>query len=278
MSKTFTYSVLKYVHSQFLGEELNLGIILFFPDQHSLIFRHPKSINRFRKAYKNFTESAIRQYLKSFEEKAKLLSKKEVTGKLEDILQTFFLVRDASTLQFDEVKSVVLYTDDIQTISDHYFNLYFPEQELLIDHIKPITDHQITVSYKNLLFEHNDNLKKFISEAVELRNEKAHFKSDLAWKNGTLNAVKGISFDLKEEGAISDKALLINAKLNYLQQEAFERNIRFDLLVSPPKQADLLTAYDKALYILSDIKANKKIVTQDQLFEYASFTAREIER
>lgn len=288
MSKTFTYSVLKYVHSQFLGEELNLGIILFFPDRNQLIFRYPKNISRLKKAYKNFTEPAIKQYLKSFEERAKTLSEATISGELEEILQTHFLVRDASTLQFDEVRSVVQYVDDILTISQDYFNLYFPEENpdpgyltLEVEYLRPIkliSDHQITVEYKNLLFAKDANLKKHIRKGIELRNARTHFKSDLVWENGTRNAVKGISFDLKEETAILDKAVLITAQLNYLHDEAKEENIRFDLLVSAPKQTGLFTAYENALKTLSDISSDKRIIPEDKLSEYASFTAMEIER
>ncbi len=285
MSKTFTYSVLKYVHSQFLGEELNLGIILFFPDKGSLIFRYPKNIDRLKKAYKSFTEPAIKPYLQSFEKRAKKLSEEKISGKLEDILQKHFLARDASTLQFDEVQSVVQYVDDIQAISDHYFNLYFPEenpelnyQMVDVEHFKPVSDRQITAEYKNLLFTKDENLRKYIRKGIELRNTRAHFKSDLVWENGTLNAVKGISFDLKDETAILDKSVLLTAQLNYLQREAEKDNIRFDLLISRPKRPDLFATYENALKTLSDISANKKIVTEDKLSEYASSTLLEIER
>jgi hypothetical protein len=98
------------------------------------------------------------------------------------------------------------------------------------------------------------------------------------WENGTLNAVKGVSFDLKEETAILDKSVLITAQLNYLHSEAEKQNIRFDLLISPPKRPDLFAAYENALKTLSDISANKKIVTEDKLSEYASSTLLEIER
>lgn len=92
----------KYVHFQFLGEELNLGIVLFFPERCSVIFRYPKNIERLKKAYKNFAGPAIKPYIQSFEKKAKKLSEEKISGKLEDLLQIHFLARDASTLQFNE--------------------------------------------------------------------------------------------------------------------------------------------------------------------------------
>ena len=83
---------------------------------------------------------------------------------------------------------------------------------------------------------------------------------------------------MKEEGAISDKALLINAKLNYLATEAIDKNIRFDLLIIAPKQKELLFAYENALDVLSDIRTNKELITENQLEEYTLRTLREVDR
>ncbi len=287
MSNVFKYSVLKYVHSQFLGEELNLGIVLFFPNQNKLIFKSPKKISRFKYIYRTFTDSVIREYLQAFDEKAKVLSNEKLPESFQSILNDYFLVKDASTLQFDEVKSVVLYTEDTEKIADQYFRLYFPDEfplesvlnnEISTQQIRHVTDAEVTKAFKNLLLEKDKTIRKYLKPAFEIRNDKAHFKADLVWQNGTINAVKGISFDLNEEHSISDKALLVNAKLNYLREEASLQNIRFDLLVTAPAIKDLTKAYQNALQILSDINVNKQIITQDKLQEYTQRTVNEVER
>lgn len=280
MTRTFTYSVLKYVHSPFLGEELNLGIVLLFPRQNLLLFKSPKNIARFKKVYKSFPAQAIKEYLRSFEEKARSLSHGAISESLEEILHANFLVKDASTLQFDEVQSVVQYSDDVRKISEQYFKLYFPEEtsEFEIDHFKPVTDSQIAVNYKHHLIQRDESIKKFLKPPLDIRNEKAHFRSDFVWQNGTTNAVKGVSFDLREESGISDKALLLNAKLNYLRKEALAKNISFHLLVTAPKSNHLLHAYENALKVLADISAEKRIITEKQLEEYTSLTLEEVER
>ena len=38
---TIYFNLLKYVHSPFLGEEVNVGILLCFPEQRRLEFRFP---------------------------------------------------------------------------------------------------------------------------------------------------------------------------------------------------------------------------------------------
>ncbi len=60
--------------------------------------------------------------------------------------------------------------------------------------------------------------------------------------------------------------------------EAINKNIRFDLLISPPRELSLIEAYHNALNTLQDINVNKKIIVKDQLPEYAVYTAIEIEK
>jgi hypothetical protein len=122
------------------------------------------------------------------------------------------------------------------------------------------------------------NIMRFLKPPVEIKTELAYFRSDLVWQNHTINAVKGLSFDLGSEDLILDRALLFNAKLNYLSEEARLKNIRFDLLVAAPQVASLQNAYENALHVLNDIKAPKEIITRDQLEEYADRTVFEVER
>lgn len=280
MNQTFTYSVLKYIHSQFLGEELNLGIVLYFHNRNSLIFKYPKNIGRFNRIYKTFPGPVIKQYLRAFDEQAEWVSNKGLGEPLEEILAKHFLVKDASTLQFSQVQTVVQYSEDVQKIADDYFRLYFPEEfpEAKEGKLKHISDNQLAVSYKNLILARDSSAKRFLKPGLEIRNQHAHFKSDLSWQNGRLNAVKGVSFDLKEEGAITDKALLLSAKLNYLEAEVKELGVSFDLIVTNPKLGHLIGAYENALGLLEKIEVPKRIFTEDKLEDYAYLTLKELAR
>ncbi|RZK33675.1 MAG: DUF3037 domain-containing protein, partial [Hymenobacter sp.] len=63
------FNLLKYVHSPFLGEEVNVGMLFYFPEQRRLEFRFPESLRRLRLLYRNFPERQIRTYLQSIGER-----------------------------------------------------------------------------------------------------------------------------------------------------------------------------------------------------------------
>lgn len=284
MTDAFKYSVLKYVHSQFLGEELNIGIVLLFPKQNKLVFRHPKKIGKFKSVYRAFHQTAILKYLQSFEDEASRLSNTELGDNLDNILSRCFLIKESAPLQFTESKSALQYTDDWEKITDQYFRLYFPEEfpleiaDLAAKSVKHRTDKQLVSAFRKILQQKERNINRYLKPSVEIKTDLAHFKADLVWQNHTTNAVKAVSLDLGTDEVITDKALLFNAKLNYLSDEASSKNIRFDLIVAAPQQEDLRKAYDSALHILNDIKAPKEIITEDQLEKYALRTLSELER
>lgn len=284
MTKTFKYSVLKYVHSQFLGEELNIGIIFLFPNQNKLVFQHPSKVSKFKNIYRGFPELNIKEYLKVFKNACQNIFI-ENNYDLDKIINDNFIVKDSSSLRFTPEKSVVLYSDDSDKIVDQYFRLYFPEEfpnetqdENSLNKIKRIYDRQISTSYKNLLSKKDKEIIKFLKPPIEIKSDLAHFRSDLVWQNHTTNAVKGLSLDLLSEDSITDKALLYNAKLNYLANEANDKNIRFDLIIAEPSLPSLKGAYENALEILHDIKAPKEIITPESLDAYTQRTILELER
>ena len=75
MSTWFLHSILKYRHNQAVEEELNIGVLFYFPAEGHLHLAHPKKLNRLKHTYPAFKTKDIRAYLNSFAAKAKKLEK-----------------------------------------------------------------------------------------------------------------------------------------------------------------------------------------------------------
>ena len=128
MKNIFQYSLLKYVHSQLLGEELNLGIIVYFPDQNKIRFLYPDNFHRLKSVYRGFPDKAIKAYLKSFSILADNLSNQKrifKDGLLETIIRQYFLSPDASSLQFREIQTGLVYVDNTDKIAKDFYNKFF---------------------------------------------------------------------------------------------------------------------------------------------------------
>lgn len=265
-----TYYLLRYVHSEVLEEVLNVGILFVLHQEKQVVFKYPQRLNRLKNLYNGFSTSLIKTYLQSFEKKAKDLSRQDV-GDLfpfeagpED-----FLVRDSSSLRFSEAKHVHFSQTNAWWLVDEYFRLYFS------DYLKDASakagrhdDAYLLRQVEQQLKVKNLGVLNRIKHNVIISSAATKLKFDLQWQNGTTNLVKTIGLDLKSEGAIKDKSLLIYGKLDFLKKKAIVDHLRYDLIVSRPKERKLFRAYEQALDIIHQSSAPKQVVTEEGLDAY----------
>ena len=264
-----TYYLLRYVHSEVLEEVLNVGILFVLHQERQVVFKYPQRLNRLKTLYEGFSTSLIKTYLQSFEKKARTLSHPQ-KGALfpfaagpED-----FLVRDSSSLRFSDPKHVNFTQTDPQWLVDEYFRLYFSDYISAPPAKSGHDDAYLLRQLESLLKEQDGGILHKVQHDVIVRNAATELKFDLQWKNGTTNLVKTIGLDLKSEGAIKDKSYLIYGKLDFLTEKAVSDQLRYDLIVSRPRERNLYRAYDQALEIMDRSLAPKKLITEDKLSAY----------
>ena len=131
---TIYFNLLKYVHSPFLGEEVNVGILLCFPEQGRLEFRFPARFKRLRHLYQSFSERQLLTYLTSFGQRV-ARANSELSTALSPEQYTAFITRelvpaDATVLRFGPLTKAVAHIDDApQQVADQYYELYFAETQ-----------------------------------------------------------------------------------------------------------------------------------------------------
>lgn len=280
MNSVFYYSVLQYRYAQSLGEVLNVGVLLLFPEQRQAIFRYPDRLGRIRKLYPNFSEKTIRSYFKGIAARTSQLSKQpEIFANYEEhprqLIDNEILVRDSSALQFGELKPSVLYTNDLSAISDQFYKNYlsfYEEDEHKVRH----DEGYLLKEYQKRL---QQRLRGLLSREVferpfTVKPEGTNFAYQFAfaWQNGSYNLVKPVSFDLKLEQSITDKATLNVGQFTVLRPYAEQHNARFDVLVARPKDRGLYKPYSQAVQLLAD-QPHVNIVEEDQLDSYSEKTA-----
>ncbi|GAA4027875.1 hypothetical protein GCM10022409_09860 [Hymenobacter glaciei] len=128
------FNLLKYVHSPFLGEQVNVGILLCFPEQGRLEFRYPANFSRLRYLYQSFSEHQLLSYLTSFSQRV-AGANTELVAPLTPEQYTFFITRelvpvDATVLRFgDLTKAISAADNDPQSVADEYYEIYFAETQ-----------------------------------------------------------------------------------------------------------------------------------------------------
>jgi hypothetical protein len=277
VSKSFTYCILTYKHSLFLGEVLNVGLLLIFPDEKIVEFHYPKRLNRIKDLYGNFNERLIKDYLKAFESKASKLHQhleKYVFG-YSDLISDHFIVEDASALQFDSLRSGIYYNNH-EEVSERYINLILGEyksETIVAKH--RITADNIVKNVTSKIIDINPSSKEFLKFDTNriLENKHVQFKSDFYWKNGHINHSKAISFDVLKETTIIDNALLLNAKLRHLENSK-HKNAHIDLIIQAPNTDAYQDTFAEALSILNENQIEKRFYTE--WTTYSELVAKEI--
>lgn len=283
---TFSYVQLQYHHSQILGEVLNVGLFVYFPEHNQLQFIYPEKLIRLRSAYPEVQTKSIKSYLKYFESRVnelnlspEIFAQYDLAESFLDFLHVEFLQNDSSALQLSQLKKSVMYSNSIKTITDQLYNLYFSvfkqqknvpgriDESILIVKYKKILNE---INLKSSKLDHNQALK-FDFKINE--NFGAPLNFEVAWHDKRiLHLIKPISFDLQNSELIQNKAYRFYGQFVDLDNYATANSIQFDVLLAKPKIKSLFVTYDNALKLLSK-PSNVDVIEFDNINTYAQITA-----
>lgn len=272
MSYEISYSILKYKHSEFLGEVLNIGVIFIVPELDIIEFHYPKKINRLARAYPTLNQEVIKNYLRSFQKKSKSFKRylDKYSFDLNDLLFDHLIVEDSSSLQFEKFRSAIFF-EDYETSRNKYLDLILgPYESPTVYAAHKLTDSDIVNSIKDSVFSLNPNKRELLKfdENRILRNKYVSFKSDFYWHNISTHYVKALSFDLSNETNIVDKSILINGQLRHLEKSKF-KNSKIDLIISKPSENNFYDAFLEAKSILEDNQIDKEIILSENTLDYS---------
>lgn len=282
---TFTYGLLQYHHSQILGEVLNIGLLVYFPNVKKLAFIYPDKLIRLKFAYPNVPDKTIKAYFKYFDSRVnelnanpEIFSDYDLSRSLPTFIEKEFLQPDSSALQFGNYKTSVLYTEDIAYLKDQLYNLYFSVFQFQENVAKRVDESILLNKYKKLLkeFAHQSSAIKessrFHFDYTIEPNSSSNIKFDVAWKeNDNLHLVKPVSFDLTRQDTITKKAYQYYGQFLDLENFAEENQYLFDVLLAKPKARNLYKAYDNAIRLL-EIPKGVKLIENEDLNAYSKAT------
>lgn len=272
MKKVFTYSILQYKHSLLLNEALNVGILFLFPEDRAIRFVSG-NLSRLKLIYPNADNLIIGKIVKNIDDKIRHESTPlfDISSKSREDIQNSLLKEDDSSLQFSNPKTSAYPFDDLEKIISQFCELLLPNNDPKRSIIKH-NENYIIKKYINFITEKNNRLEKLISKnkLVEAGGIKLRF--EIAWKNGTTNLVKPLSFDLQEGLDIQNKSITYFGYLTKLNDYAELNKIRYDLLIAEPQEKSLLKEYENAISIINSAKSPKRLVMESELKSYSEET------
>ena len=277
MNGIFQYCPLQYHYNSASGEVLNVGLLVLFSDQQKIAFVHPEKLNRLKAAYPNsVAERTLKAFFKGILSKVMALNRQpeifnDYRNRPLDFIDNEILIRDASSLQFGELKTGVLHTEDLKHIVEQLKNLYLSLYDLEEEETPKHTEEFIIKTYRNFIKEGNGQL--FATKKIRENVQIGDYTFPFAWQNGTYNVVNPVSLDLKRPESIIRKATLNFGKITILESDILQQNTHFDILLSKPKQKALVKPYEEAINILRKLKT-ARIWQEDQIEEYSNKTLK----
>jgi hypothetical protein len=260
-----------------------MGILFLFPVERKLEFVSG-NIQRLKLIYPDFDQS-VYQYLtknilqKLNTENSSISFNLESNKDLKRYISTFLLPEDATVLRFKEPVTVLGGKDDlaasefIHKIVGEMSTLLLPDLSTKKSEISRHNDHFLIKKFTDFLSKRNKDIEKKLLKNTTIKaqvdNREIELKFDIAWKNGSTNFVKPLSFDLSEEKSIQDKSLMNYAYLNLIGNYAKENNYRFDFIVAEPQDRSLYKSYENALGLLELTDAPKRIIPENDLENYS---------
>lgn len=270
----YTYCLLKYKHSPFLDESVNIGVLIYFVDSQRFSFKYSKNLSRIKSIYNNVPEKTIKEYLRQIHNRLlKYQSNNEDIfplndSNLKEFLHHNILPIDATVLQFSTFKTDVLDIDE-SIIEDIIFEQYFIEDIKTSNNQSQepkIISHLYSELKKSGFYEVVN--KSRVQKDFNVKTNTGNFNFDFAWKNGVWNLVKPVGFDLKTGDGIIQKARNNLGEFTDLESEV-KAQYKCAIIVGKPSDRKLYSNYSKALDILHKLPKTIKVLEENDLKQYS---------
>lgn len=274
--KTYYYQLLRYVHDQFTGEFVNLGVIVYSPEDSFLKAKMTKRYARVNSLFPEANGKFIIASAKYLEEQLnfKIAPRlKELFNPSQnlDLITSEILPIDDSALQLTEVKKAIDIDLEI-ALSDLFGSLvekYLPSDK------SPhrLSDEDVwRKKYKDYFdkFQVSDRL---IPHQVQTKNDVFQFGK--AWKNEVWHCYEPVSFDQKRKETVRDKVYRLVGMINELAKTSEE--IHLILLSSVPAQHRSLVEFVKSSLNLDFKGVKVDVVFESEAEKLARDVARQME-
>jgi hypothetical protein len=269
LQKKYYFALLRYCPSFILGEQVNIGILYFFPDENKVDFVFPSTLVRLKDFYPEVQLRVVREYLQHIKKTSQNIILETNTffpENPQELIEKYFGLPNSVSIYFESPK--LGFYSSIETLKKQHDTLYFqsyyaktgrnPHDEA---YLKQTFEKQLaTFDFKPDLLE-----KQYI-----IQGKRSRIKFEYAWLNGVLNLVQPLSFDLTEASSIQNKSFTWFGKLNQIKQQITDKKIHIDFLLAEPQNNALKDSCDEAIENLKDIGDGIfNVIPENKIEDYA---------
>jgi hypothetical protein len=264
---TYEYLIIRYVHNVSTEEFVNIGILLWAPQERRMYHQISERYSRLSMFFDGFNGYGYRAMIRNLKGKCRSVEKNERlfrnVNNVDDIAELIFS-KNSSCFQWSEAISGI--TDDpalrVKAVFSDIVERHYDKQER-----RRRSENDIYRDVHKLLFERlkKRGLQRRVQRDVEVLGEHFGHKFKLGWQNGTRQFLEPISFDYTHGAELIDKAYVWSGRLADLGRN---KDFKLTGIVAPPQEKELLRHYEEALAILRESQVVRHLIPEDQ-FEQA---------
>lgn len=272
--RSYTYSVLRYVHDIMTGEFINVGVVMHVPSLHLLKSETRSTIGRLKGAFPDLDRAAFHSAMSSVKRSSKTLAKDLASGtfKFEASDALSFARKiigpDDSSLQWSPVSGGI--TDDVEKTFARIYDRMVVKYDGRSTRRR--TDDEVWRPVRALLAERGVDVELDEKTIVGTTDD---LSLKHAWKNGVWHAYEPLSFDLVDADGIKEKARKWRGHLEAVADGQHEQ-VKLSFIIGAPQNPSLRPAFDNALKILERSALSPTIYRESQIEDLVSHIEDEV--
>lgn len=279
--KPYQYQVVRYVHDHFTGEYVNVGVVVYNPENRYLACKITNKYQRITSMFADANGVWIMKILRDFEKKLH-----QTTDRLSELFQP--------SDQIENVTGSIIPNDDTAIrFSEAYSGVDIDYEVALEDLFNSLVEKHIHDSKKDTLLDEDvwkEKYKKYFEKygIADRLNEHIVKISDLpedyisfnkAWKNEIWHCYEPLSFVVKNRETVKNKVHKWSGRLNGLRRAG--EPIHLTLMVSFSEKHKKMQPFIEQ-YLITEYKTSAnnlrvEIVTDDQAEFLAEKVSKEME-
>lgn len=272
MKTAYSYVTLRYVHDVVTGEFVNVGVVFYAPSEHYLEARFTSSYERLNALFLKIDHANYRNLVRYLSNRFVELAAELRDGlnltplqKIEELVRRV-LPQDDSSLQWSSMSGG--FSENLgETVGQLYARLV--ERYTRSGEVASRDDEDIAKPFKA-------RLRKAVEKLHEKRIVAKDYEYDFqyAWQNSIWHLYEPVSFDLIDPGSIVEKANRWLGRGVALNDSRERFKIHF--LLGEPKRPGTEKAFENARHLLEKIPAQKELISENQMEQFADSVAAEI--
>lgn len=265
---SYTFRVIRYVHDPAVGEMLNIGIMLYAPDEHYLGFKFDTLYSRLSNTFVNFDGENFRRHIHRIESALHRVAEEvkpslgiyELPSSLEVLTRRIFPDTGGSFLPGPVLAGI---TDDVTEELELLFDRMVASQYKRESRLRRNDEDVWAVYQRRLPVEVKRQLKE---KTFETRDFEATFSH--TFKNGRWHILEAVSMDYADPGTIQKKA--VDWLGNGLALADHPDLAKMYLLLGAPQNEAYRSRYNRAKDLLDKIPVPHEIIEEDEATDFAA--------